>query len=657
MKTKLFTTFLLLLFSYIALGQRYSREFGQIDNSEMTINSPLAKDAEAIVLFDIGKSYFKEINSTFEVVFERTTRIKILSESGTKWAEARIPFYHEGLIYENVIDIEATSYNTENGKLVKSYLDISNTTVEKENEFWSVKKFTIPNVKEGTIIEYKYRINSQYLFNFRDWVFQWKIPVVYSEYVTKMIPFYEYQYILQGVNKLDVFESYEDTGIPRSFGTSITYGDRKYHDKVYRFGMKNVPAFGGEEFISSINDYIIKLDFQLSRIHHFDGSKTEIVTSWEELVKELLKHEDFGRYINKSERLSSKLINKKDIEGKSELEKFNHVLNYVKNNYQWNYYKDKLTTKTPRKLVQNKEGNSADINLFTIGLLKSIGIEAYPLILSTRDNGKIQKNYPFFHFFNYVVILAKVDGNTILADATEPLIMNNRIPPRCINDKGLVVDKKELSWINLDNKTTSNATTSISIILSNDELYSNIRKIHDEYDAFYYRNKYFQNFNSLKSDISKEGYYLVNSSLVTHNQTEKEAPYIIEYSVKSKPKLVDNKIYIPPFLHESLNNNPLTEKERRYPIDMIYSIRRDFKSSILIPDGYKVSHTPENININNELIELDYKTSQTNGVVEIIFNYHFKKAVYSSEDFAHIKRYFEEIVKKGNEEIVLEKML
>ncbi len=72
------------------------------------------KDAEAVVLFNIGKSRFEQTENFFDIVFERTTRIKILSEAGMKWAEVKIPYAKEENTYEQVYDIEAVSYNLEN---------------------------------------------------------------------------------------------------------------------------------------------------------------------------------------------------------------------------------------------------------------------------------------------------------------------------------------------------------------------------------------------------------------------------------------------------------------------------------------------------------------------------------------------------------------
>jgi hypothetical protein len=649
-----FSLFVLSISFSVVVGQDFLKEFGKIAKDEIELKEyALDKDAEAVVLFDIAKSYFVETSNSFDVVFERTTRIKILSEAGIKWAEVEIPFYQEGNIYEKVYDIEASSYNFENGRLNKSPFSAANTFDEKKNEYWNIKKFAIPNVKVGSIIEYRYKISSQYKFNFRDWEFQWKIPVVYSEYVAKMIPFYEYRFILQGANKFDIYESYEDKGLPRHLGSPGAYGDNSYHDMVYKFGMNNVPAFGDEEFISSINDYIIKLDFQLSNIHKLDGTNIDIITTWEELIKELLKHQDFGKYINKSEKLSSKLLDVEKISQKSDIEKFNTILDYVKSNYNWNSYNDKFASKTPNQLVDDKIGNCADLNLFTIGLLNSVGIESYPLILSSREHGKIIVDYPFSHFFNYVIVLANVEGKIVLADATEILSMNDRIPPRCINDKGLIIQKDKIDWINLDCMFTSGITTFMQMDISQNGISVDLQKMGTEYDALFFRNNYTDKIDNVKLKISKNNYSLIDSTILIQNQLDKTKPYKLRYSFTTKPEVVNDKIYVSPFLQESISDNPLKQKERRYPVDMVYPQRRLYNSTLSIPEGYQVDFIPADLKINNELFELNYSSKTLSDKLQVSFDYYFKKPIYQSNDYSKIKYYFNEIVKKGNEKIVI----
>lgn len=647
-----FLTTVLFVFTWWSIhGQNFSREFGKISKDEIELKKySQDKDAEALVLFDMAKSYFVNMDGPFEVIFERTTRIKILSEAGIKWAEVEIPFYQEGGIYEKVYDIKAFAYNNENGVIKKTEFDLSNAFNEKVNSHWNVKKMAIPNVKEGTIIEYQYKINSQYLFNLRDWEFQWRIPVLYSEYEVRMIPFYEYTFLLQGANKFDSQSSYVETGSSRQFG-SITY-----QNMVHKYVMKDLPAFNNEEFITSINDYIIKLDFQLAKIHYPNGAKVEVITTWEKMNRELLKHGDFGKYIEKSEKLASDLLKQESLEFQNENDKFDFVIDYVKGNYSWNKNYGKYASKSPKKLVEEKYGNCADLNLFTIGLLNAMGIEAKPVLLSTRDNGKIKFDYPFAHFFNYVVILANVDGVEVLTDATDILGLNNRIPSRCINDRGLIIQKEKIEWVKLECLFPSEVKTDMQIEFNENALVnSRVSKSATEYDASYFRNHYSDNIETIIKNVETIDFDIIDTTVTVYNQLNKERPYILTYQQTSKQEIVNDKIYLAPFLNEPISDNPLKQNDRTYPIDMTYPKRRTFNSTIEIPEDYQVEYMPADYKINNQLFELSYSTSTVDNRIIVSYDYYFKNSVYASTDFSKVKFYFNEIVKKGNERIVLTK--
>ena len=322
----------LLLSSQVAIkAQELSREFGKIGKPEADlVTYSLDKSAEAVVLFDIGKSYFVLSETGYDVVYEKTTRIKIFSEAGIKWGEVEIPYYQEGGIYEKVYDIEACTYNPYRDAFTITKFNTANCHDEKVNEFWLVKKFALPEVKAGSIIEYRYKINSQYKFNLRDWEFQSNIPTIYSEYEVRMIPFYNYVWLLQGSQKFDSYTSREDIGIKRRFAAI------EFNDIVHKFIMKNIPAFNDEEYITSRNDYLIKIDFQLAKIISPDGGTTEVVSTWPKLINALIKDEDVTRFANKCEKLTTKLINPDSLLNKSREEKFDFILNFVKANFNWN---------------------------------------------------------------------------------------------------------------------------------------------------------------------------------------------------------------------------------------------------------------------------------------------------------------------------------
>jgi hypothetical protein len=121
--------------------------------------------------------------------------------------------------------------------------------------------------------------------------------------------------------------------------------------------------------------------------------------------------------------------------------------------------------------------------------------------------------------------------------------------------------------------------------------------------------------------------------------------------------VLNDKLFVTPFINEVINNNPLKQIERTYPIDMIYPEKRRFTSSFKIPDGYQIEFLPSESIINNQFFELNYSIKNDDQNIVISFYYYFKKPVYNPSDYSKIKYYFNEIVKKGNEKIVLTKKI
>lgn len=640
------------LFIYLAANaQRSINEFGNYKLEELTMESYEAdKTADAVVLADIGISYFVNNGSGFDVMHERFTRIRVFNDAGVKYANLEIPFYQEGSIYEKIIELGGWSYNIVDGRIVKTKLNIANCFDEKLNEYWKVKKVAMPNVKEGTVFEIKYKIQSPYKFNLRDWNFQYRIPVAYSEYEARMIPFYEYSFILQGAQKFDTQKSYVDTGSPRQFGSI------KFNDYIHKYIMRNVPAFKDEEFITSINDYILKIDFQLSKIIQPNGGKKSIMTTWPEIIKELNNHPEFGKFVSRCEKLAPKILNMNELAGKTDREKFDYVVSFVKSNYNWNKSYSKYSSKKPETLVKDKFGTAADINLLTTGLLRAVGINANPVLISTRNNGSVKPNYPFLHFFNYVVIVSNIDGDNLLSDATENMLPNDQIPIRCINDIGLLVAPGEVKWVGLGFNKPSELQRNITFNFIDEKVSVNIEKNATEYEAYILRN----NLGNKKEEIAKtlngDGFEVIESSIQVKNYLETDKPYIINYALEGRAEIINDKIYIDPFLKSVISENPMKYNSRTYPIDMVYPEKNVFTVEINIPEGYKAEYIPVKTKSNTNLFEMDYDATVQDNKVIVNFSYAFKKAIYPATDYMRLKAFFNDIVRKGHDKIVLSKI-
>lgn len=621
-------------------------------------------EAGAVVLFDIGEAvFYKTDKGDYDIRFTRVKRIKILDQTAYDYAEISIPFYVDGYGRTEVIkSIKAFTYNIlEDGYVERTELDQSSVFEEIINDRWRRKKFVFPDVKDGSVLEFRYVLETPFHFNLPDWSFQDRIPTIYSEYTARMIPFYEYIFIVQGISSFDYQKSVVGKqkrtwgNLTKGYGKNIGDGI-EFQDYIHTYALKDVPAFKDEAYITSINDYIVKMDFQLAKLHSPNGGVTEIMSTWPEFNKALFKHDNFGKYLKSCTRYAKKVFESDlDIAGKEENEISDMIVDYVKSNFTWNGNNSIHTSKSAKEFFNQKTGNSADINLFLLSLFNFSGFDAHPVVLSTRNHGKINIDYPFEHFFNYVIVYVNTN-NPFLADGTENYLPYNRIPPRCINEKGLVVSKDDVKWVILDNNIPSLEKISIKTKIDQDKPVADfvISINATEYEAYKYKESHHNDTTSIKE------FYLEKvdeiNRVKTLNYDKSGNPYMIFLEGETNIEKIGNHIIVSPFLNLAMSQNKLTQKVRTYPVDLIYPSTKEFSIELEIPSGFKLIDVPESYGMDNDLVEiaLDYQTKEN--IVDVNASYTFKKSIYETNEYNRLKAYMNIIVKKFNEQIVLEKI-
>ena len=646
MRIIFYLTSTIILLSYSVQGQSLSREFGRITQADVDYKRD--DGASAVVLFDLGDTRFMDSDMGFNIQFTRIRRIKIIKNEGVEYAEVSIPYYVDGYgKTESVKAIEAFSINIVDGAMIKTRLDPQTIYTERINDNWYVKKFAFPQVKEGSILEYISTQVSPFLFNLPDWEYQSSIPTIYSEYKVRMTPFYEYVFLLQGARAFSDQESEVDS-------RDRYFGGINYNEYVHKYIMTDVPAFEDESFITSKSDYIIKIDFQLARINRPNGVKTDIITTWDKLISEMIKKEYFGKYEKRAEKLVSEVISAEVLAMPNSIEKAKEIIDEVKIKFSWNGYNDKYATSRPKQLLTTRSGNSAELNLLMGGVLRSQGFDVTPVLLSTRNHGKVRKNYPFYHYFNYVVMLVDVDGQQFMADATAIGLSFDRLPKRAINGEGLIIKEGSVNWIGLQNSVHSlnNMTFDLKIDPTNSLALGTISGQSTEYEAYDLKRIY-------KNDSSKLAEYLLSKGaeriirLKTKDLNDKGGPYILGGEVEAKVENIAGSLIISPFLKFPIQTNRLTQKKRSYPVDMVYSFTNSFNTTLNIPEGYQLEEVPEDYELDNSLasITIHYTVNQDN--VKINGSYSFKKSRYGPNEYARIKSYMGEIVKRFNQPILM----
>lgn len=652
-----------LLLSQFAYSQKLEKEFGKISQEEIEMKSyEKDKEAKAVILFDKGNSVFFDTENGYDIRFTRHKRIKIFDKSESQYTEVSIPYYIDGYGKTEIVkSIEAFTYNITDGRLSQKRLDPSRIYEERINEQWYNKKFVFPDVQDGAILEYRYVLETPFHFNLPDWTFQDKIPTAYSEYQVSMIPFYSYVFLVQGKSKFD-YQNSKVANEKRTWGSVImSYGKNVgsgiiFQDYVHTYVLKDVPAFIDESYISSINDYIIKMDFQLAKFNSPRGGATDIISTWAALNESLLEHEKFGKYLKSSSKIAKKiLLEELNLDGKENKLKGKEIIDYIKSNFEWNGYYSKYASQSAKEFFYKKKGNAADINLFMIALLNEAEINTKPLILSTRNHGKIPSDYPFDHFTNYVIALIDAD-TSFLADGTEELLPYNKLPIRCINEKGLVVEKKDSPiWINLGNTTlsTQKSTIRMSLESKSNNIQAHVYIQNTEYEALSMRNKFKNDSLKIKEFFADKVGEIEKLQTIGYESTN--SPYSMNFETKYETEKLGGNIVIKPFLNLPLSKNYLTQKKRTYPVDFIYPWENKFETILEIPSGFLLSELPEGYSLKNELAEVNITYSLSDSILTVRGDYMFKNAIYLANEYSRIKLYLDQIVKIFNRPIVLEK--
>jgi len=139
-------------------SQKSPSKYGKVSMEELTAEyCPIDSNAHAYYIFDYGYSHFRYVTTRvregessqgqkgFQLFFKRHFRIKILDNLGFDWADVAIPLFRDGN-EEKIGAIKATTYNLEEGKVVKTKLKNSDIFTEETNKNWIKRKFALPNV-------------------------------------------------------------------------------------------------------------------------------------------------------------------------------------------------------------------------------------------------------------------------------------------------------------------------------------------------------------------------------------------------------------------------------------------------------------------------------------------------------------------------------
>jgi hypothetical protein len=425
-KLLLISTILFLTISLMAQkGKKNDSDipaFGKVDKADLQMKQCDFDDkAEAMVLLDDGQLDYI-IGSGIEL--KRRIRIKILSDKGLDWANVHLSYRSEKNA-QDITNLEAQTYNLDgSGNIVVTKVEKKLIYEKKLNKKYTEKTFTFPEVKVGSVIEYKFKHSGIGLI---DWYFQRSIPAKFSRFI------------------IDFPEEIVVYTAPFCSRQYEQKRDQQSRRVVQTYSMSNVPAFRDEPYIINEDYYRDRLETKVTA-YEISGRRENRVVNWVQVIKHLMEDEDFGIQLKKNIPRTAELDEKlKNIT--APYQRMKTIYKYVQDNMQWNEYMGIWALDGVKAAWKDKKGTVGEINLILVNLLKDAGLDAHPVLVSTHDNGVVNTGdagtyeYPGFYQFDKVMAYVKIGDKTYVMDATEKETPVHLIPPDVLMTEGLVIEK------------------------------------------------------------------------------------------------------------------------------------------------------------------------------------------------------------------------
>ncbi len=657
----------------IAFGQNkiehLNVKFGKITPTDFVINSTLVdSNTNAVVLSDIGNSEFTaNSKGGFSLVFKRHRRIKIINDKGYDIAAVSIYLYSSGTQTERLEQVNGYTYNLENNELVTQKLESKDVFEERLSKSQVRKKFTFPGVKAGSIIEYTYSIQSDFLFNLQPWEFQSDYPCLWSEYKVAVPDYFNYVFLSQGYQPfhINTKSDYTDNFLIRSAGS---YGEAPGNFRVSttihsnRWVMVNIPALKEEKFTYTIDNHNAKIEFQLSQYRFPDEPIKEVMGTWATVSEKLLERDDFGKaFLAENNFLESDLAELiktcTDVE-----EKARKIYSFIRDKFTCTkyagIYMDDFVSL--RDVYKKKSGTVAEINVLLIAMLRKAKIPADPVILSLRSRGVVHLIYPLLNRFNYLICETQLNGKKIYLDAAKPFLGFGKLDKSCYNGSAWVLSKspnrieftpdslleQKVIAAFFINDEKGNYTGTVTFKLGNDAsaLFREKRLSNSKQD-------FINEFSKGIIGDAKVADFEFDSSI------QKEDPISFRYDVDMK--FEEDLIYFNPLFGQELKENPFKAANRLYPVEMPYQQDEIFVLDIEVPNGYNVDEIPKSVKyILDEGGSLfEYICKKVENKIQLRSRIIIKRAIFQQDDYTLLREFYSFILKKSAEQIVFRKKI
>lgn len=646
---------LLAIFSCASVcAQEPDYRFGKVSLDELRMERyDKDPDADAVILYEDNFLNY-QFTSTITLVQEYRARVKILKPEGVDNADVSVYYYDRPTSRENVVGIEAAAYNLVDGKIVKTPLKRQYVFTEEIGKYGRLVKFSIPEVREGTVVEYKYRKTSANITDIPSFVFQHDIPVVRSRMEADIPEFFYFNYESKGYVSVKVTRTNSNATLG-SGANSTTYN-------VVEFKAEgaDIPALKKEAYVWCLDDFRSMIKFELAQIALPYSMVQNFATSWKD-VNEALQKSPFDSHTRINNPFKEEVAAIRSGEG-APVEKIRAVLRLVQSKMKWDgdY---RLFSENPRAAANKGTGSSADINFVLMAALKDAGFSAVPVLLSPRHMGRLSYSHPTIDGIHAFVLCVDASdpanaGNYVYVDGTNPYSDLNLLPVELSVDRARLygVDG-ENGWCNLTDLSRNVVSINIIARIEPDgtlkgrvlEAYSNqpamnVSRLYTEAKS---KEEYIES-------LEEEHGIQIGELEVLNAGTAQVAQ---NYEITRQLDCTDEFIYVNSTVIPFMSTNELNAQSRTLPIEFPQPIAYNIRCSLELPDGYAVEELPKNINMVacEKGLNCKYITQVSHQYLQFNFVFQQPRIIFLPTEFQDVNMFYGMVVDLSNSKIVLRK--